>query len=81
MADHTKIEAAINVLPTKVQSSHPRFEKNMREMARLVAEVRNQEQQIAEGGGAEGHRDAAREKALDGARAPRAADRPGKRAV
>ena len=52
MADRTKIEAAINVLPTKVQSSHPRFEKNMREMARLVAEVRNQEQQIAEGGGA-----------------------------
>jgi acetyl-CoA carboxylase carboxyltransferase component len=52
MADRNKIEAAINVLPTKVQTSHPRFEKNMREMARLVAEVRNQEQQIAEGGGA-----------------------------
>jgi acetyl-CoA carboxylase carboxyltransferase component len=52
MADHNKIEAAINVLPTNVQTSHPRFEKNMREMARLVAEVRNQEQQIAEGGGA-----------------------------
>ena len=51
MADHNKIEAPINVLPTKVQSSHPRFEKNMREMARLVAEIRNQEQQIAEGGG------------------------------
>jgi len=52
MADRNKIEAAINVLPTKVQTSHPRFEKNMREMARLVTEVRNQEQQIAEGGGA-----------------------------
>ncbi len=52
MADHNKTEAAINVLPTNVQTSHPRFEKNMREMARLVAEVRNQEQQIAEGGGA-----------------------------
>ena len=51
MADRNKIEAAINVLPTKVQTSHPRFEKNMREMARLVTEVRNQEQQIAEGGG------------------------------
>ncbi len=59
MADRNKIEAAINVLPTKVQTSHPRFEKNMREMARLVTEVRNQEQQIAEGGGAEGNRDAA----------------------
>ena len=35
----------------------------MREMARLVAEIRNQEQQIAEGGGAEGHRDAARKEA------------------
>jgi 3-methylcrotonyl-CoA carboxylase beta subunit len=52
MADRNKIEAAINVLPTKVQTSHPRFEKNLREMARLVTEVRNQEQQIAEGGGA-----------------------------
>ncbi len=51
MADRNKIEAAINVLPTKVQTSHPRFEKNMREMARLVTEVRNQEQKIAEGGG------------------------------
>jgi acetyl-CoA carboxylase carboxyltransferase component len=51
MADRNKIEAAINVLPTKVQTSHPRFEKNLREMARLVTEVRNQEQQIAEGGG------------------------------
>ena len=52
MTDRNKIEAAINVLPTKVQSSHPRFEKNMREMAHLIAEIRNQEQQIAEGGGA-----------------------------
>ena len=76
MADRTKIEAAINVLPTKVQSSHPRFEKNMREMARLVAEVRNQEQQIAEGGGAKAIETQHNEEALDGARAHRAAHRP-----
>jgi 3-methylcrotonyl-CoA carboxylase beta subunit len=52
MADRKKIEAPINVLPTKVQTNHPRFGKNMREMTRLVAEIRNQEQEIAEGGGA-----------------------------
>ncbi|MGA2990417.1 MAG: acyl-CoA carboxylase subunit beta [Candidatus Korobacteraceae bacterium] len=52
MADTKTSETSSNVLPTKVDSGQPRFEKNMREMARLVAEIRNQEQQIAEGGGA-----------------------------
>ena len=42
----------MNVLPTHIQAGEARFEKNMREMARLVAEIRNQEQQIADGGGA-----------------------------
>ncbi len=41
-----------NVLATQLDSGQPGYEKNMREMARLVAEIRNQEQQIAEGGGA-----------------------------
>jgi len=52
MAERNKTEAALNILPTKIQSGHPRFETNTREMARLVTEIRNQEQQIAEGGGA-----------------------------
>ena len=42
----------MNVLPTHIQTGEARFEKNMREMARLVAEIHNQEQQIADGGGA-----------------------------
>ncbi len=52
MADRkTTVEASSNVLPTKVQTSHPRFEKNTRELAHLVAEIRNQEEQISQGGG------------------------------
>jgi len=42
----------MNVLPTHIQAGEARFEKNMREMARLVSEIHNQEQQIADGGGA-----------------------------
>lgn len=40
-----------NVLPTKVVSSSARFEHNMREMARLVERLRNEEPGIKEGGG------------------------------
>src|SRR5208283_1506418 len=41
-----------NVLPTKLDSSSLRFESNMRALADLVAQVRNEEEIIREGGGA-----------------------------
>src|SRR5580700_1130378 len=41
-----------NVLPTKIDPSSLRFESNMRSLADLVAQVRNQEERIREGGGA-----------------------------
>jgi acetyl-CoA carboxylase carboxyltransferase component len=41
-----------NVLPTKVDPSSLRFESNMRALADLVAQVRNEEENICEGGGA-----------------------------
>src|ERR1035438_2751098 len=40
-----------NVLPTKVDPSSLRFESNMRALADLVAQVRNEEENICEGGG------------------------------
>jgi 3-methylcrotonyl-CoA carboxylase beta subunit len=41
-----------NVLATKLDPSSLRFESNMRSLADLVAQVRNQEERIREGGGA-----------------------------
>jgi 3-methylcrotonyl-CoA carboxylase beta subunit len=41
-----------NVIPSKVDLKSPRFESNTRALADLVAEVRNQEEKICEGGGA-----------------------------
>ncbi len=41
-----------NVLPTKIDPSSLRFESNMRSLADLVAQVRNEEEKICEGGGA-----------------------------
>ena len=52
MADSKTSETPMNVLPTNLKAGDARFEKNMREMARLVTEIHNQEQQIADGGGA-----------------------------
>jgi 3-methylcrotonyl-CoA carboxylase beta subunit len=40
-----------NVLPTKVDPSSLRFESNMRALADLVAQIRNEEEKIREGGG------------------------------
>lgn len=40
-----------NVLPTKLDASSLRFESNMRALADLVAQVRNEEEKIREGGG------------------------------
>ena len=53
MADRTDSTAlnVNNVLPTKVDSSSLRFESNMRSLAELVAQVRNEEEKIREGGG------------------------------
>jgi len=52
MADRTKTAEASNVLPNSAQTTHPRYEKNLREIARMIADLRNEESKIAEGGGA-----------------------------
>ena len=44
-------QAASGVLPSKVDPTSARFEKNMRAMAELVSRVRNEEEQIRQGGG------------------------------
>jgi 3-methylcrotonyl-CoA carboxylase beta subunit len=49
--DSTALSIA-NVLPTKLDPSSLRFESNMRALADLVAQVRNEEETIREGGGA-----------------------------
>ena len=51
MADRTTIDTLNNLLTTKVDPTSTRYEKNMRAMAALVADVRNQEEVIREGGG------------------------------
>ncbi|MBI3646550.1 MAG: acyl-CoA carboxylase subunit beta [Acidobacteriales bacterium] len=54
MADRTGSTALTvnNVLTTKLDPSSLRFESNMRALADLVAQVRNEEEKIREGGGA-----------------------------
>src|SRR5271163_991020 len=49
-SDSTSI-AINNVLPTKIDASALRFESNMRALADLVAQIRNEEEKIREGGG------------------------------
>src|SRR5882762_4791041 len=53
MADRTDSTALTvnNVLPTKLDPSSLRFESNMRGLADLVAQIRNEEEIIREGGG------------------------------
>jgi acetyl-CoA carboxylase carboxyltransferase component len=53
MADRTDSTALSvnNLLPTRVDPSSLRFESNMRSLAELVAQVRNEEEKIREGGG------------------------------
>jgi 3-methylcrotonyl-CoA carboxylase beta subunit len=41
-----------NILPTKIDPGSLRFESNMRALADLVAQIRNEEEKICEGGGA-----------------------------
>src|SRR3954470_4798261 len=43
--------APLNVIESKIDPTSPRFEKNMRPMAELVSTMRNQEEEIALGGG------------------------------
>ena len=54
MADLTEAKAFTSqstLLPSKVDPTSPRFEANMRFMADLVSQVRNEEEKIREGGG------------------------------
>src|ERR1700694_2543484 len=41
-------------LETRIDATSPRFEKNMRNMAELVSAIRNQEEEVKQGGGARG---------------------------
>ena len=52
MPDQTSSTPAAvnNVIPTKANPSSLRFESNMRALAELVAQVRNEEEKIREGG-------------------------------
>src|SRR3954468_10540621 len=43
--------APLNVIESKIDPTSARFEKNMRAMAELVSTMRNQEEEIALGGG------------------------------
>jgi 3-methylcrotonyl-CoA carboxylase beta subunit len=55
MADRNEVSqstAATTLLPTKVDPTSAKFESNMRFMADLVSQVRNEEEKIREGGGA-----------------------------
>ena len=45
-------ETPSNVLPSKIDPTSPRFETNMRAMADLVTNLRNEEDKLLEGGGA-----------------------------
>ena len=53
MADRTDSTALTvnNLLATRIDSSSLRFESNMRALAEMVAQVRNEEEKIREGGG------------------------------
>ncbi len=52
MADGIHKAADDSIIETRVDATSARYEKNMRAMADLVAQIRNQEEQIREGGGA-----------------------------
>ncbi|MGE5113465.1 MAG: acyl-CoA carboxylase subunit beta [Acidobacteriaceae bacterium] len=51
MADKTTTTAPSNVIPNTVDPSGRRYEINMRDLAHKMAEIRNQEETIREGGG------------------------------
>jgi 3-methylcrotonyl-CoA carboxylase beta subunit len=54
MADRNEVSqsnASSTLLPSKIDPTSPKFEANMRFMADLVSQVRNEEEKIREGGG------------------------------
>ncbi len=51
MTDHSHHSGSPSPFETKVKSDSPRFERNLKAMAEMVANVRNEEQIIAQGGG------------------------------
>src|ERR1035438_10847357 len=53
MAERTESTALTinNAIPSKVDPSSLRFESNMRALADMVAQIRNEEEKIREGGG------------------------------
>src|ERR1039457_6526473 len=51
MTDHSYHSASPSAFETKVKSNSSRFERNLNAMAEMVANVRNEEQIIAQGGG------------------------------
>ncbi|MGA3053613.1 MAG: acyl-CoA carboxylase subunit beta [Candidatus Korobacteraceae bacterium] len=51
MTDHSHHSASPAAFETKVKSDSARFERNLKAMAEMVANVRNEEQIIAQGGG------------------------------
>jgi len=54
MSASENLSLGLNTLSTAVDPTSARYEKNMRAMAELVAQVRNQEEKLREGGGAKG---------------------------
>src|SRR5580704_18397662 len=53
MADRTETTAvqSSSVLETRIDPTSPRFEANMRFLADMVSQIRNEEEKIREGGG------------------------------
>ena len=51
MTDHSHHSGSPSAFETKVKSNSSRFERNLNAMAEMVANVRNEEQIIAQGGG------------------------------
>src|SRR5882757_1154143 len=51
MAESSTSTPHSNILPSKVDATSPRFEKNMRAMAELMAKIHNEQEQIQQGGG------------------------------
>jgi acetyl-CoA carboxylase carboxyltransferase component len=54
MSASENLSLGLNTLSTAVDPTTARYEKNMRAMAELVAQVRNQEEKLREGGGTKG---------------------------
>src|SRR5437879_1101948 len=51
MAESSTSTPHSNILQSKIDATSPRFEKNMRAMAELMAQIHNEQDQIQQGGG------------------------------